>query len=64
MADLSVVGTVSFGGKLCHNSRSLKWIFRDDKMAYLRGFRFNICSDNFNADGYVTEKLFQYVEAG
>lgn len=37
---------------------------RDDKMAYLRGFRFNICSDNFNADGYVTEKLFQYVEAG
>lgn len=64
MADLSGVGKVSCGGKLCHNSRSLKWIFRDDKMAYLRGFRFNICPENVNANGYVTEKLFQCIEAG
>lgn len=64
LGDLAIVGKVSCGGKLCHNSRSLKWVFRDDKQSYLRGFNFNICPENVNANGYVTEKIFQSIEAG
>ena len=32
--------------------------------AYMRSFRYNICPENSNAMGYVTEKLFQSIQAG
>lgn len=47
-----------------HNDDSLKDTFEDNKIAYLKQFKFNICPENTNAMGYVTEKLFESIEAG
>ena len=58
------IGPVCCPGKLMHNDDSLKDDFNDDKLAYLRHFLFNICPENSNSFGYVTEKLFQAIDAG
>lgn len=61
---LAGVGSVRRAGKFRRNSRSLQWLFRDRKIDYLRMFKFNLCPENVNEDGYVTEKLFECIAAG
>ena len=58
------VGKVSCAGSFRHNDDSLKMEFNDDKMDYLKQFCFNICPENSNAAGYVTEKVFQAISSG
>ena len=60
----SVVDTVRCPGKYLHNDHSLKTQFNDDKTEYLRQFYFNICPENSNCAGYVTEKVFEAITAG
>lgn len=61
---LEQIGIVSCAGLFWHNDDSLKKEFNDDKMDYLKQFYFNICPENSNAYGYVTEKLFQSINSG
>lgn len=61
---LSAIDSVSCAGKYLHNDESLKNEFSDNKINYLKGFYFNICPENSNSYGYVTEKLFEAVSAG
>lgn len=61
---LDSISTVSCAGKLLHNDDSLWKQYKDNKSAYMRSFRYNICPENSNAMGYVTEKLFQSIQAG
>lgn len=61
---LEGIGQVSCPGKYRHNDDSLQNQFGDDKMAYLNQFQFNICPENSNAMGYVTEKVFQSIASG
>lgn len=56
--------SVSYPGKFRHNDDSLMKDFGDDKMKYLQQFVFNICPENSNAFGYVTEKIFQAINVG
>ena len=49
---------------LLHNDDTLQNQFKDDKTAYLMQYKFNICPENTNAYGYVTEKLFEAISAG
>ena len=60
----SAIGRVDCDGKLFHNNDELKTIFHDDKLAYLRQYRFNLTPENTNHEGYVTEKLFEAISAG
>lgn len=55
---------VSCAGKYLHNDDSLKTQFDDNKIDYLSRFFFNICPENSNSSGYVTEKLFEAISAG
>lgn len=65
LADMiSKYGDIMYPSAFRHNDDSLKTSFKDDKTAYLRQFKFNICPENTNALGYVTEKLFESIEAG
>ena len=50
--------------KVLHNDDGLVKEFNDDKNAYMRQFYFNICPENSNAYGYVTEKIFDAINAG
>lgn len=47
-----------------HNDDTLKTKYSDNKIAYLRSFKFILCPENSNNKGYVTEKIFDAVRAG
>ena len=64
MDSLGQIDTVSCPGKFRHNDDTLKTVFSDEKTENLKRFYFNICPENSNAFGYVTEKLFQAIFSG
>lgn len=47
-----------------HNDEALATEFKDDKAAYLKQFHFNICPENSDSYGYVTEKVFEAIASG
>lgn len=49
---------------VCHNDEELKTKFADNKEEYLKQFYFNICPENSDSYGYVTEKIFEAISAG
>ena len=61
---LSTISTVDSGGKLLNNTTDLWKIYNDDKNSFLKNYKFNICVENSNRSGYVTEKIFQSIVAG
>lgn len=61
---LESIETVSCPGMFRHNDDTLIKEFNDDKMAYLEQFIFNVCPENSDASGYVTEKIFQALNVG
>lgn len=61
---LSTIGKVDCDGKLFHNNDDLKEKYDDDKLRYLRNYRFNLCPENSSANGYVTEKIFEAIASG
>ncbi|GHV21175.1 hypothetical protein FACS1894174_04220 [Bacteroidia bacterium] len=58
------IDEVSCGGRFLNNTDELKQIYNNDKIRYLQQFKFNICPENSNAPGYVTEKLMEAVFSG
>lgn len=62
--ELARIGQVDCAGKTMHNCDDLWKMFGDDKKAFLMNYKLNVCPENSNAMGYVTEKVFQAVEAG
>ncbi|MDR1453444.1 MAG: hypothetical protein LBJ25_05680 [Candidatus Margulisbacteria bacterium] len=61
---ISQIGQVDCPGFLLHNDASLKTQFSDNKDVYLRQYKFNICPENSQSPGYVTEKIFDAFHAG
>ncbi|MDO6995007.1 glycosyltransferase family 10, partial [Brachyspira innocens] len=61
---ISKIDNISCPGTLFHNDDTLKQNFDDDKIEYLKDFKFNICPENTISDGYITEKLFDAFKAG
>ena len=51
-------------GKLLNNSDRLRVEFNDNKQLFLQHYKFNICPENTNRKGYVTEKIFEAIQAG
>lgn len=51
-------------GKFNNNSNVLKLDYNDDKLKFLQDVVFNICPENSNAEGYVTEKIFEAISQG
>lgn len=62
--DLSTIDKVDSAGRWLHNDDSLKLSFNDDKVSWLKNYRFNLTPENSNASGYVTEKLFEAIQGG
>lgn len=61
---IETIEKVNCAGEFNHNDDNLKFIFNDNKIEYLKQFKFNLCPENSNAEGYVTEKLFDSFKAG
>lgn len=64
MDNLSSIGMVSSAGRFRKNTDALQKEFNDDKVAFMRQFRFAICPENSDANGYVTEKIFDAILSG
>ncbi len=62
--ELESLGKVYSAGKWMHNDDSLKLQYNDDKIQWLSQFRFNLCPENSNSFGYVTEKLLDSISSG
>ena len=58
------IDEISCGGRFMNNTDELKLKFNNDKIRYLEQFKFNICPENSNAPGYVTEKLIEAISSG
>lgn len=58
------VAPIGCPSAVLHNDEELLTKYNDDKLEYLKQFAFNICPENSNAYGYVTEKVFQAIAAG
>jgi hypothetical protein len=61
---LQSIGSIESAGRFQNNTDELHTMFKDNKLDYILQFKFNICPENSNADGYVTEKLFESIAAG
>ena len=61
---LSSIGKINCPSAILHNDDSLKQQYKDDKLEYLRNHVFNLCPENTNSYGYVTEKVFEAIYAG
>ncbi|MFT7121470.1 MAG: hypothetical protein ACJAZ9_001648 [Neolewinella sp.] len=57
-------GPVDYPGKFRNNNSSLAPSGYDAKLIFLKNYQFNLCPENTNAGGYVTEKLFHAIAAG
>lgn len=61
---ISKIDKIYCPSKFLHNDDSLKNEFNDNKLEYLKQFKFNICPENVIEDGYITEKLFDAFKTG
>ncbi|MBS0025782.1 glycosyltransferase family 10 domain-containing protein [Chitinophaga sp. 22321] len=55
---------VDSAGAYLNNTTALKDQYNDDKLAFLKDYQFNICPENSDRNGYVTEKIFHAIIAG
>lgn len=58
------VDHIDCDGLFMHNNDSLKIKFNDQKRDYLKEYKFNLCPENSNSNGYVTEKIFDAIYSG
>lgn len=58
------IGKVDSCGRFLHNCDDLKTQYGDDKISFLRNYRFNLCPENSNHADYCTEKIFEALAAG
>ena len=61
---LSSIDKVVSAGIFRNNSDELHSVFPDNKHDFIKQFKFNICPENSNHHLYVTEKIFQAIDAG
>lgn len=61
--DIKKIAEISYGGKWRNNTDEL-WIkYNNNKEKFMNQFKFNLCPENLNADGYVTEKIFDSIRS-
>ncbi len=64
ITDLNKISNVDCAGKFLNNTQELFEKYNDNKSLFLRNYKFNICPENSNAKGYVTEKPFESIRSG
>ena len=61
---LSQVDRIDCDGKFMNNNNDLKLKYNDNKREYLKRYRFNLCPENSDSEGYITEKIFDSIISG
>lgn len=55
---------INYPSDFRHNDDDMRGKYNNDKVNYLHDVRFNLCPENSNNKGYVTEKIFEAIKAG
>jgi hypothetical protein len=58
------IENVTCAGNFMNNTQELHNSYADNKLAYLKNFKFNICPENYSSKGYVTEKIIDAFVGG
>lgn len=61
---INQIEKVDCAGIFMNNTNELKEKYSDNKIEYLKTFKFNICPENSSTKGYVTEKIFEAIFSG
>jgi alpha(1,3/1,4) fucosyltransferase len=61
---INKIDQVDCDGQFMNNNDVLKVKFKDNKHEFLESYRFNLCPENTNYQGYVTEKIFDALYSG
>lgn len=64
MDSMQNIGPVSSAGAFRHNTDALQNKFCDNKVSFMSQYKFAICPENSNTEGYVTEKIFDTFLSG
>ena len=56
--------TITYAGKWRNNTKELWKTYQNNKLSYMKNFKFNICPENMDAADYCTEKLFDSLRCG
>lgn len=64
LQELSTISRVDSAGRWKHNDDTLKTQYADNKLEWLKHYRFNLTPENSNGEGYVTEKLLDAISCG
>lgn len=62
--DLENYLDITYAGKWRNNTNELWRKYNNNKLLYLKMFKFNICPENMDAPDYCTEKLFDALRCG
>ena len=54
---------ITYGGAWRNNTTDLWNKFNNNKLNFIKQFKFNICPENVISDGYVTEKIFESIRS-
>ncbi|HHE3569799.1 TPA: glycosyltransferase family 10 [Pasteurella multocida] len=61
---LSKIDEVECAGSFLNNTDRLIINYNDDKIEYLKNFKFNLCPENTSINHYITEKCIESICAG
>ena len=61
--DIQDIVNITFGGRWRNNSQDLWEIYKNNKIAFISKFKFNLCAENLIDTGYVTEKIFDSINS-
>lgn len=61
---LNNISPVTCAGIFMNNSSELCVDYSDNKIEFLKNFKFNICPENSSERGYITEKIFESILGG
>ena len=62
--DVKNILNIKYAGKWRNNTTDLWNKYNNNKLEYIKQFKFNICPENMDANQYVTEKIFEALYAG
>lgn len=61
--DIEKIVEITYGGKWRNNTNELWTKYNNNKEKFMNTFKFNLCAENLDDTGYVTEKIFDAIKS-
>ena len=61
--DIEKIVKITYAGKWRNNTKELWVTYNNNKEKFMNEFKFNLCAENLDDRGYVTEKIFDSIQS-